>query len=238
MSAGPYRAEFGAIYHEDAPGFLFTVSPAATAEHLARLLNNRVIRPAPVASGGQHSSGEDRCAACGGKGYVEDEGGEGEGYPSKPEIEACACTAPARPEAPVAETAGEKCATCPKTANPAHYCDQHQGGPWCDDCWKVGDCASIHGEGCHTVVFGTKHAPVASRDDDKLREIEELISACEADFCSPATEGGSWSYGEGDDSEVAYPKSNITFGHIRRARQALAALKAAHSADDAAPDAG
>lgn len=36
------------------------------------------------------------CKTCGGKGYTEHEGGEGEGYPSRPEIEACAC----REEAP------------------------------------------------------------------------------------------------------------------------------------------
>ncbi len=31
------------------------------------------------------------CKKCGGKGYTEHEGGEGEGYPSRPEIEACSC---------------------------------------------------------------------------------------------------------------------------------------------------
>lgn len=40
------------------------------------------------------------CKKCGGKGYTEYEGGEGEGYPSRPEIEACSCE-----EAPAA--AGE-----------------------------------------------------------------------------------------------------------------------------------
>lgn len=33
------------------------------------------------------------CKKCGGKGYTEHEGGEGEGYPSRPEIEACSCRA-------------------------------------------------------------------------------------------------------------------------------------------------
>jgi len=33
------------------------------------------------------------CNTCGGKGYTEHEGGEGEGYPSRPEIEACSCRA-------------------------------------------------------------------------------------------------------------------------------------------------
>lgn len=36
------------------------------------------------------------CKKCGGKGYTEHEDGEGEGYPSRPEIEACSC----RKEAP------------------------------------------------------------------------------------------------------------------------------------------
>ncbi|GEM_PF-3394171 len=36
------------------------------------------------------------CKKCGGKGYTQYEGGEGEGYPSRPEIEACSC----REEAP------------------------------------------------------------------------------------------------------------------------------------------
>lgn len=36
------------------------------------------------------------CEACGGKRYIEHEGGDGEGWPSKPEIEACAqCARPA-----------------------------------------------------------------------------------------------------------------------------------------------
>ncbi|PZU62193.1 MAG: hypothetical protein DI552_00375 [Brevundimonas sp.] len=35
----PYRAEFGAIHHEDAPGFLFTVNPAHAADEVARAMN-------------------------------------------------------------------------------------------------------------------------------------------------------------------------------------------------------
>ncbi|HYC66687.1 DUF551 domain-containing protein [Brevundimonas sp.] len=42
--------------------------------------------------------GSEACLSCGGKGYVEHEGGEGEGYPSRPEIEDCpSCTAPPSP---------------------------------------------------------------------------------------------------------------------------------------------
>ena len=41
------------------------------------------------------------CKKCGGKGYVEYEGGEGEGYPSRPETEACGCR-----EEPPAEAGG------------------------------------------------------------------------------------------------------------------------------------
>jgi hypothetical protein len=36
---GPYRAEFGAIHHEDNPGFLFTLSPPTAADEVARALN-------------------------------------------------------------------------------------------------------------------------------------------------------------------------------------------------------
>lgn len=36
---GPYRAEFGAIHHEAARGFLFTVSPPEHAETVAEALN-------------------------------------------------------------------------------------------------------------------------------------------------------------------------------------------------------
>lgn len=35
----PYRAEFGAIFHEDQGGFLFTVSDAKMAEEVAKALN-------------------------------------------------------------------------------------------------------------------------------------------------------------------------------------------------------
>lgn len=73
---------------------------------------------------------------------------------------------------------------------------------------------------------GWKATPAPEADPDALRELDELVSACESEFCSQGTEGQSWTYGEDDDSEVAYPKSNITFGHIRRARQALATLQA------------
>lgn len=55
------------------------------------------------------------CKNCGGKGYTEHEGGEGEGYPSRPETEACAC----REEAP---------------AEAKRCCDRTTIGPWCDAC--------------------------------------------------------------------------------------------------------
>lgn len=56
---GPYRAEFGAIHHEDAPGFLFTVAPATAADEVARALNlahAQDNRPAPAALEGSSSS--------------------------------------------------------------------------------------------------------------------------------------------------------------------------------------
>lgn len=40
------------------------------------------------------------CLNCGGKGYTEYEGGDGEGYPSRPEIEACSCREEAQPVEP------------------------------------------------------------------------------------------------------------------------------------------
>lgn len=55
--------------------------------------------------------------------------------------------------------------------------------------------------------------------------LEPLVAACEAEFCSDKTEGGSFTYGEADESEVSYPASNITFGQIRTARKALARIK-------------
>lgn len=70
-------------------------------------------------------------------------------------------------------------------------------------------------------LYTTPPAP----EVEKLRELDELVSACEAEFCSDGTEGASFTYGEPDDADVSYPKSKITFGHIRRARQALAALQ-------------
>lgn len=36
---GPYYAEFGAIHHEDAGGFIFTVSPPEFAKDVADALN-------------------------------------------------------------------------------------------------------------------------------------------------------------------------------------------------------
>jgi hypothetical protein len=36
---GPYTAAFGAIHHEDAPGFLFTVAPESAAEGVADAMN-------------------------------------------------------------------------------------------------------------------------------------------------------------------------------------------------------
>lgn len=38
---GPYRAEFGAIYHETHAGFLFTVCPPERAEDVARDMNDK-----------------------------------------------------------------------------------------------------------------------------------------------------------------------------------------------------
>jgi hypothetical protein len=38
---GPWRAEFGALIHEDHDGFVFTVSPASCAEDVAKAMNAR-----------------------------------------------------------------------------------------------------------------------------------------------------------------------------------------------------
>lgn len=46
--AGPYRAEFGAILHEDQQGFLFTVSPQSTAPVVAEALNTAASMQALV----------------------------------------------------------------------------------------------------------------------------------------------------------------------------------------------
>lgn len=46
---GPYRAEFGAIHHEDQAGFLFTVTPTAFADDVAHALNvNAMLAAAPA----------------------------------------------------------------------------------------------------------------------------------------------------------------------------------------------
>ena len=37
--AGPFRAEFGAVYHEELAGHVFTVDPARCAEGVANALN-------------------------------------------------------------------------------------------------------------------------------------------------------------------------------------------------------
>lgn len=59
-----------------------------------------------------------------------------------------------------------------------------------------------------------------------LTDLDRLVTACEAEFCSPGTE-----LGEPDEGAVAFPSSAITFGHIRRARSALSALTAAIAAE-------
>jgi len=43
MISGPYRAEFGAVHHEDATGFLFTVSPPQSAVVVAEALNAGLV---------------------------------------------------------------------------------------------------------------------------------------------------------------------------------------------------
>lgn len=59
---------------------------------------------------------------------------------------------------------------------------------------------------------------------ESVADLAALVEACEKEFTTAKTEGGSFTYGESDDSEVAYPLSNITFGHIRRARAGINAL--------------
>jgi hypothetical protein len=61
---------------------------------------------------------------------------------------------------------------------------------------------------------------------DVVAAAQELADACEAEFMSSLTEALD-EYGEPsmpDDEEVAAPNSHITFGMIRRARAAVAAV--------------
>ena len=50
MSGGPFRAEFGAIHHEDDAGFLFTVTPPHAAGEVAKALNAAAFISTPRAS--------------------------------------------------------------------------------------------------------------------------------------------------------------------------------------------
>lgn len=61
---------------------------------------------------------------------------------------------------------------------------------------------------------------------EALTDLDLLVTACEAEFCSPATENPGPGH-EPPESAVAFPNSAITFGHIRRARAGLSALTAA-----------
>jgi hypothetical protein len=58
-----------------------------------------------------------------------------------------------------------------------------------------------------------------SKHAEAPKAFRELIEACEAEYCNEDTE-----VHEPDDSKVAFPEDTcaITFGHIRRARAALA----------------
>jgi hypothetical protein len=58
-----------------------------------------------------------------------------------------------------------------------------------------------------------------------VKALEELTAACESDFMSPSTEAGVQPCA--DDEPVAYPEPDcaLTFGHIRRAHAALAAVR-------------
>lgn len=60
--------------------------------------------------------------------------------------------------------------------------------------------------------------PIRRGGSHPLDAIEELIEACEGAFGA----NGDWA----DDEDVSTPGTGITFGQIRRARQALAALDA------------
>lgn len=66
------------------------------------------------------------------------------------------------------------------------------------------------------------HPSPAQSDTERMRAAAEtLCAACEQEFTTDKTEGGSFTYGEPDEAEVAYPSSNITFGMIRELRAAL-----------------
>ena len=53
-----------------------------------------------------------------------------------------------------------------------------------------------------------------------VEALEALVSACEADFTSEYTAD------EPDDEPVGYPPTEVTFGHVRRAREAIRRLSA------------
>lgn len=63
--------------------------------------------------------------------------------------------------------------------------------------------------------------------NSQIASLETLVAACEAEFTSDDTERAD-EHGEPhepDNSEVAAPSSHITFGMIRRAREAVEAMK-------------
>lgn len=57
VARGPYRAEYGAIIHEDMGGFLFTVSPPSFADDVAKALNAKEA-PSPEALPASGAGGE------------------------------------------------------------------------------------------------------------------------------------------------------------------------------------
>lgn len=69
-------------------------------------------------------------------------------------------------------------------------------------------------------VWPVAAEPARPADSGRAMDaLRDLVEACEAEFCGGQTDA------EPDNSKVAYPEDecHITFGHIRRARAALAA---------------
>lgn len=78
---------------------------------------------------------------------------------------------------------------------------------------------------CRTAFFlGLIDQLLADEKPRDLSAMNELISACEKEFCSDST--GLGEYRDPDDSMVMSPDSLVTFGMIRRARKLLGEISA------------
>lgn len=118
FTAAPVREEGGAVR-----AWMFRESPSERwhvtmdrqhVDEYLKAFSTAEVHPLAIATREKAPA----CKKCGGKGYTEHEGGEGEGYPSRPEIEACSC----REEAP-AEAGEREAIAAIITGFPASYYD-------------------------------------------------------------------------------------------------------------------